>query len=362
MNTNPRLAVVGCGYWGSKHVRVINEMPSAQLVLAVDSQQERLDYIRATYPEVMTAREFEAALNDDIDAVVLATPISTHYMLAKQALQAGKHVLVEKPLATSSADCWELIALAERQKQMLMVGHTFEYHPAVEYLRQMVQGGELGTIYYIDCARLNLGLFQRDANVLWDLAPHDLSIIFYILGRLPLSISVQGNSHVLPDIADVAFAHLRFPEDISAHLRVSWLDPCKVRRVTVVGSRAMVVFNDTQINEKVRIYDKRFIPTLEGDRYSDYQSGYHHGNVLIPSINAAEPLRLEVEDFVTGIATGRRVRSDGYSGLRVVQALEAASRSLANQGHAEALHLEVEDFVTGIVGGGAMGSSEWMCS
>ena len=337
MHERPRIAVAGCGYWGSKHVRVIHEVRSAQLALAVDSRPERLDYIQATYPGVATARDFEAALGEDIDGVVLATPVSTHHALAKQALQAGKHVLVEKPLATSSAECRELINLAERQKRVLMVGHTFEYHPAVVYLHQLVQSGTLGDIYYIDCARLNLGLFQRDINVLWDLAPHDLSIIFYLLGRTARSVSAQGNNHVLPNIADVAFAHLAFPGSISAHLHVSWLDPCKVRRVTIVGSRAMVVFNDVALSEKIRIYDKHFTATPQGDRYSDYQSGYHHGNVVIPPISGAEPLRLEVEDFVAGIVTGRRVRSDGASGLRVVEALEAASRSLANHGHVEAL-------------------------
>lgn len=337
MHERPRIAVVGCGYWGSKHVRVIHEARSAQLALAVDSCPERLDYVRATYPGVATARDFEAVLGQDIDGVVLATPVSTHHALAKQALQAGKHVLVEKPLATSSAECRELIELAARQERVLMVGHTFEYHPAVVYLRQLVQSGELGNIYYIDCARLNLGLFQRDINVLWDLAPHDLSIIFYLLDQAAYSVSAQGNSHVLPNIVDVAFAHLAFPGSISAHLHVSWLDPCKVRRVTIVGSRAMVVFNDMALSEKIRIYDKRFTATSEGDRYSDYQSGYHHGQVVIPPISNAEPLCLEVEDFVAGIVTGQRVRSDGASALRVVEALEAASRSLAYQGSVEAL-------------------------
>ncbi|MDQ3928570.1 MAG: Gfo/Idh/MocA family oxidoreductase [Chloroflexota bacterium] len=343
MTARPRLAVVGCGYWGSKHVRVIHEAASAQLALTVDSRVERLQYIQALYPGVEIAQDFQAALDADIDGVVLATPIASHYSLARQALLAGKHVLVEKPLATSSVECWELIELAQRQDRVLMVGHTFEYHPAVEYLRKLVGNGELGQIYYIDCARLNLGLFQRDANVLWDLAPHDLSIIHYILDQAPLAVSAWGSEHALPEIADVAFMNLQFEGGVSAHVHVSWLDPCKVRRVTVVGSKAMVVFNDVAVGEKVRIYDKRFTYAPTGDRYSDYQSGYHYGNVIIPHISGAEPLAMELEDFASGIAQGREVRSNGYSGLRVVEALEAASQSLDNRGRVESVRVQAQE-------------------
>ena len=336
MLDNPRLAVVGCGYWGSKHVRVISQMLSAQLALAVDARPERLDYISATY-SVTVSDQFEAALGPEIDGVVLATPISSHYALARQALLAGKHVLVEKPLATSTAECRELLALAERSDTTLMVGHTFEYHPAVEYLRAIIERGELGRIYYVDCARLNLGLFQQDSDALWDLAPHDLSIIHYILGETAHSISATGSNHILSGSADVAYANMSFSGGASAHLHVSWLDPCKVRRVTVVGSKAMVVFNDVAVSEKIRIYDKRFTYSSTGDHYFDFQSGYHHGNVVIPAIGTAEPLMRELEDFATAIRTGSPVRADGRSGLRVVQALEAASRSMTASGRVEPL-------------------------
>lgn len=333
----PRIAVVGCGYWGSKHVRVLQETPRARPVLAVDSRRDRLEYIESVYSNARTSLDFEAALAPDIDGVVLATPISTHYELARAALLANKHVLVEKPMATRAEECRELIDLARRQGKVLMVGHTFEYHPAVQYLRELVSSGELGDIYYIDSARLNLGLFQRDADVLWDLGPHDLSIIFYVLQRSALSISARGSAHVLPDIADVAFGSLTFADSVRAHLHVSWLDPCKVRRVTIVGSRAMVVFNDVAVSEKVRIYDKRFTFAPTGDRYSDYQSGYHYGNVTCPPLSAAEPLQLEIVDFLHSIATGDAVRADGRSGLAVVEALEAASRSMRLQGAPESL-------------------------
>ncbi|HUZ00243.1 MAG TPA: Gfo/Idh/MocA family oxidoreductase [Thermomicrobiaceae bacterium] len=343
MPERPRLAVVGCGYWGSKHIRVAAECATVEMALAVDSRIERLEYVRSMYPGVATSPSLAVALDDErIDGIVLATPISTHYDLARAALLAGKHVLVEKPLATTEDEARDLLDLADRQDRVLMVGHTFEYHPAVAYLRDLVASGELGDIHYVDSVRLNLGLFQRDANVLWDLAPHDLSIIFFILGRQPRTISAWGHSHIVPDIEDVAFANLTFGDGISAHLHVSWLDPCKVRRVTVAGSRAMAVFDDVALTEKVRIYDKRFSFAPTGDRYADFQAGYHYGNVVIPPISTAEPLALECADFAQAIATGRGVRADGSSGLRVVAALEAASRSLAHLGRVEPLTHESE--------------------
>lgn len=331
----PRLAVVGCGYWGSKHIRVISETPGADLALAVDIQRERIESLHATYPNVPAANDFAAIHHHDIDGVVIATPISTHFALAREALRAGKHVLVEKPLATSSAECRELIALAEQKNRVLMVGHTYEYHPAITYLRDIVQRGDLGDIYYINSARLNLGLFQPDADVLWDLAPHDLSIIFYILGQPAASLSAWGHSHILPNIADVVYVNLEFGSGTSAHVHVSWLDPNKVRRVTIVGSKAMAVFDDVTMNEKIRIYDKRFTFSVGGDGQSGFTPIYHQGNLVIPPISSDEPLRSECQDFINSIATGHHVRSDGRSGLRVVTALEAASRSMANQGWVE---------------------------
>lgn len=340
MRDRPRVAVVGCGYWGAKHIRVASECADVEMALAIDSRLERLDYIRRVYPGVATSSSLATALDDEhIDGVILATPISTHHELARAALLAGKHVLVEKPLATTVDQARELVELARLRDRVLMVGHTFEYHPAVSYLRGLVAGGELGEIHYVDSVRLNLGLFQRDANVLWDLAPHDLSIIFSILGQEPITISAWGHCHILPRVEDVAFANLTFPDGVSAHLHVSWLDPCKVRRVTVVGSRAMAVFDDVAVGEKVRIYDKRFTIAPAGDRYVDFQSGYHYGNVVIPPISGAEPLALECADFAQAMASGRDVRADGDSGLRVVMALEAAARSLAQFGRRETLTL-----------------------
>lgn len=333
----PRLAVVGCGYWGSKHVRVISETPGADLALAIDPRRERVESLHATYPNLPVATELDAIHHHDIDGVVISTPISTHFALARKALRAGKHVLVEKPLATSSAECRELIELAKQQNRILMVGHTYEYHPAIIYLRDIVRRGDLGEIHYINSARLNLGLFQPDADVLWDLAPHDLSIIFYILGQRATSLSAWGHSHILPKIADVVYVNLEFGSGTSAHVHVSWLDPNKVRRVTIVGSKAMAVFDDVAINEKIRIYDKRFTFSAAGDDQTGFTPIYHHGDLVIPPISPAEPLRSECQDFVDSIATGRHARSDGHSGLRVVTALEAASHSMTNQGCIEKL-------------------------
>jgi predicted dehydrogenase len=329
VNPGPCLAVVGCGYWGAKHVRVSSELARGRLALVVDTRLERLEYIAPRYPFLSVSRDFDSVLNSGaIDGVIIATPISTHYALARDALKAGKHVLVEKPLAMTGAECRELDAIAERRNLVLMVGHTFEYHPAVCFIRQIIQQGRLGDIHYIDSRRLNLGLYQSDTNVLWDLAPHDLSIFFYLLHEEAQSISVWGCSHILPGIEDVVYAKIRFGNNVTAHLHVSWLDPVKVRKVTIVGSEGMLVFDDVQPSEKVRIYDKRFRPIVTGESYADFQSAYHHGDVHIPSISNSEPLKLELLDFLNAISSGERPRADSRSGLRVVEVLEAASQCL----------------------------------
>ncbi|TIM26978.1 MAG: Gfo/Idh/MocA family oxidoreductase [Mesorhizobium sp.] len=326
------IAVIGCGYWGSKHVRIALGIPSVRLVWAVDVRQDRLNYIRSEYNRVAVSRSFDSILTSDVAGVVIATPISTHFELAKAALEAGKNVLIEKPMAMTSAECRTLIAISERKSLILMVGHTFEYHPAVRFMEDVIKRGGLGDLHYISSRRLNLGLYQSDTNVLWDLAPHDFSIIFSLLGNRVEKIDAWGCAHVFPDVEDVAYAMVKFSGGVKAHLHVSWLDPVKVRQVTVVGSEGMLVFDDVLPAEKVRVYDKCFKPTTtNGDSYADFVSAYHHGDVHIPSIAVAEPLRLEFLDFVTAISTGKQPRADGRSGLRVVQALEAASKRIHHQ-------------------------------
>jgi predicted dehydrogenase len=324
----PSLAIMGCGYWGAKHIRVSNDI-RARMSMAADPCPERLEYLHSQYPSLAVSRDSGAILdNPSIDGVIVATPAATHFELARAVLQAGKHALVEKPLAMTSAQCRELIAIAEERKRVLMVGHTFEYHPAVAFMRQMIQSGSLGELHYIDSRRLNLGLFRQDANVLWDLAPHDLSIIFFLMEEAAKTIGAWGCAHVLPDVEDVVYAQMGFKSGATAHVHVSWLDPVKVRQITIVGSDAMMVFDDVQPSEKVRIYQKRFRPRIDGDSYADFQSAYHHGDVHIPAISNSEPLKLEVLDFVNAIMTGQRPRADGVHGLRVVEALEAASACL----------------------------------
>ncbi len=327
-----KVAVVGFGYWGPKLVRNFNDLPSAELAWIVDRDPERLQRARSAYPGARTTADYAAVLASDVEAVVIATPIRTHYALAKAALQAGKHVLVEKPLTASAAEAEELAWLADRRGLALMVGHTFEYNAAIRTLRDLVMSGELGDIYYVDAARLNLGLFQPDINVLWDLAPHDISILLYVLGLTPVAVSARGSASVRPGIHDVAYVEVRFPNNILAHLHLSWLDPCKVRRVTIVGSRKMVVCNDLSEAEKIRIYDKGVERPYETDQYSDFHLEYRYGAVTIPYVPFREPLNVQCEHFIHCIRTGERPQSDGWVGAKVVHVLEQADRSLQSGG------------------------------
>ena len=334
-----RVGLVGVGYWGPKVVRNLADMSEASLEYVADRDGTRLERVRAQYPWVRTTTEYAEMLDSDIEAVVVATPIRTHYDLAKAALLRDKHVLVEKPLAATSSEAEELGELADRRGLTLMVGHTFQYNPAVCALRDIVASGEIGDVYYVDMARLNLGLFQPDINVVWDLAPHDLSILLHVLQRDPLSVSARGAAHVRRRIHDVAYVELRFPDNVIANIHVSWLDPCKVRRVTIVGSKKMVVCNDLQDVEKIRIYDKGVDRPYETDQFSDFHLAYRYGGVSIPYIPVQEPLRVQSEHFISCIKTGARPNSDGSIGLKVVQILEAVDRSLHDSGMSQPLVL-----------------------
>lgn len=331
-DTDPvRVGVVGCGYWGPHLVRNFNEMPHAKLAAVAEVSVERREYVRRQYPGVELFLDHRALLETDVEAVVIATPIETHFALARDAILAGKHVLVEKPLASSVADGLTLVRLARTHRRVLMVGHTFLYNPAVEELRRLVHSGALGRIYYVDGARLSLGLFQRHVNVLWDLAPHDVSILCYVLGRFPTWVSARGSSCVQPKIHDVAYMEMQFDEGVSAHIHVSWLDPAKVRRITVVGDRKMAVYNDVSLAEKIRVYDKG-VESPVTDNFVDFQLSYRHGEITIPYIPWQEPLRLECEHFIQCVREGMVPRSDGLQGLAVVAVLEAANQSLHNGG------------------------------
>ena len=326
-----KVGVIGCGYWGPQLVRNLRDMPNVHLSAVADAKPERLEFVRHLHRDVKTFSSHTALLETDVDAVVIATPIHTHHKIAMEALAAGKHILVEKPLAASVAEAWEIINFARLQNKQVMVGHTFLYNPAVQELRRLVKDGELGRIYYVDAARLNLGLFQRRANVIWDLAPHDVSILMYVLGATPIAVSARGSTCVQDDVHDVAYLELLFESGVSAHVHVSWLDPAKVRRITVVGDRQMAVYNDVSLTEKIRIYDTGVESPITNS-FGEFQLSYRHGAVRIPYITWQEPLRLECEHFVECVRTGVEPRTDGMQGLAVVSVLEAATDSLQHGG------------------------------
>lgn len=326
-----KVGVIGCGYWGPQLIRNLHEMPNAELIGVADAKPERLEFVKRHYPEVRLFSSHTQLLETDVEAVVVATPIHTHHTLAKEALLAGKHVMVEKPLAASVAEAMELIQIGQARQRIVMVGHTFLYNPAVQELRRLVGDGELGRIYYVDAARLNLGLFQRRANVMWDLAPHDISILMYVLGTTPVAVSARGSMCVQDDVHDVAYLEMLFESGVSAHVHVSWLDPAKVRRITVVGDKKMAVYNDVSQVEKIRVYDTG-VETPITNSFGEFQMSYRHGQVTIPYITWQEPLRLECEHFVECVRTGADPRTDGMQGLAVVSVLEAATDSLHHGG------------------------------
>lgn len=327
-----RLGVIGCGYWGPNLIRNFVEIMRSEVVMVADLKEDRLNHIQSSYPQVQTTRNYQDLFTQNLDAVVIATPPATHYQFAKDCLAHGLHVLVEKPITINSQHAEELIELAAAKDLVLMVGHTFEYNAAVHAMKRLIDSGDLGKIYYVDSARLNLGLFQRDLNVLWDLAPHDISILLYLLGSHPISVSAHGSPCVFEGIHDVVYIDMLFPDCILAHIHVSWLDPCKVRRTTVVGSKKMVVYNDIEITEKIKIYDKGVDRPPYTDTFADFQFSYRYGDVLIPNIKFGEPLRQECLHFLDCIQNHCEPQSSGKDGLDVVKVMEAAQKSLNRNG------------------------------
>lgn len=327
------VGVIGAGYWGPKHIRAFEALPNSRVVMVADLDEQRLADVRQQHSSVMcTTRDYTDVLSSpQVDAVVVATPVTTHARIVREALLAGKHVLVEKPIAHSSAEAEELVALADLTERTLMVGHTFLYHPAVRALRELIRSGELGDIYYIHSQRLNLGLFQRDVDVIWDLVPHDVSILAYLLDAYPLAAAARGASFVQPDIHDVAFLDLEFPHRVRASVHVSWLDPNKVRRMTIVGSRKMAVWDDVEMLEKIRVYDKGIDSVPRTESFGEFHLSYRYGDITIPHLPATEPLRLECEHFLECIRRGTTPLSDGRQAVEVVRVLEAASASLRQQ-------------------------------
>jgi predicted dehydrogenase len=341
-----RVAVVGCGYWGAKHLRVLSATESVTQVVAIDADRRRLAPVCRSLPGAIFYDNLAEAL-PHFDAAVLATPPLTHLPLATQLIAAGKHVMVEKPLATTASDARKMIAAAEQAGVVLMVGHTFEYHAAVWKLRELLDQAHLGDLYYIDAARLNLGLYQSDVNVIDDLAPHDISIVNYILGRPPVAVQSWGSRNAHRQFEDVAFIRLKYANpEVVANLHVSWLDPCKVRRVTVVGSRKMAVYNDLATEERIRIYDKGVLPDASAAEDMTPPMSYRYGDVVSPFIAVEEPLAVEDRHFVDCARFGTKPITDGANGLAVVKVLECAQISLREGREVELAEVDdADDFL-----------------
>jgi len=338
MNSVLNVGVVGCGYWGPNLIRNFRALPGCRVKYVCDRDENRLRHVKSLYPEVDATPRFEDLIEcKTLDAVVVATPVGTHHALALAALQAGKHVFVEKPLARSVAECEDLIRESTRRGLTLMVGHTFLYSPVVRRIKEIVDRGDIGDIRYIASRRLNLGLYQKDINVTWDLAPHDISIILYILEETPLSVNCRGSAHVTPGVEDVTLLNLEFRRQRSAQIHSSWLDPRKVREMTIVGSRRMIVYDDVTPHEKLRIFDTRVETPPHYDTFAEFHYSYHYGDVYAPYIKQEEPLKVECQHFLDCIRTRQEPLSGGRQALEMVRILEAASRSLKNQGAAVSL-------------------------
>lgn len=326
-----RIAQIGHGYWGPNLARNFYQLPDAELAYVVDASPDARANAERLYG-CKTADALEVVLSDPtVDGISLATPARTHHELASQALRAGKDVFIEKPLAMTVAEGEALVALANDEARILMVGHVFEYNPAVHYIKRAIEQGDLGEIYYLYSRRVNLGRVQSDINALWSIAPHDVSIAIHLLDQPPVAVSCQGAACLNGEVEDVIFLTLHFADEVLCHIHVSWLDPSKTRELTVVGSQKMIVYDDVATEGKVRIYDKGAY--RKGDPiYGEFQYKLHSGDIWIPRIDMQEPLRLECAHFVDCIRTRNRPLTDGENGLRVVRVLEAGQRSLDSGG------------------------------
>jgi predicted dehydrogenase len=328
-----RVGVIGYGYWGPHIVRSLLEIPEASVPAAVDRDPARIEQLRFRHPHIERISVDYADLFDlGLDAVVVSTPPETHFEIVSTCLEQGLDVLVEKPLATSLDQALRLVDLAKARDRIMMVGHIGVYHPAVRALKQMIESGDMGDIRYVDAVRVGLGVFHPKLNVIWDLAPHDISILLHVLGESPWSVSTRGVACVQEAIEDVAYMTLAFPSGILAHARMSWLDPCKTRRITVIGSKKMVVYDDLEIHEKLKIYDQSVNAIRRTDTFGEFQFAYHYGSVLSPYIHFEEPLRLECLHFLECVREHKQPLTDGRSGIRVIEVIEAAQRSLREGG------------------------------
>ncbi len=327
-----RVAVIGTGNWGKNHVRNFYNMDKCRLVACCDAQAQTLNRIKNTYPNVQTYSDYNTLLDSaEIDAVVIASSAPTHYTIAKEALLKGKHVFIEKPMTLNSHEAVEITQLSEEKKLTLMVGHLLEYHSAVEKLKDLITSGEIGDIYYIYSQRVNLGVIRKEENALWSFGPHDISIILYLLDEEPCDVTARGASFLRDGVEDVVFVGLKFKSNKMANIQLSWLDPHKIRKTTIVGSKKMVVFDDMEATEKIKIYDKgvTYVPSVVS--YSESLQ-LRSGDIWIPRIPMKEPLKTEAMHFIDCIQNGTTPRSDGRDGIRVTKVLEAAQASLDQNG------------------------------
>lgn len=325
--------VIGYGYWGPNLVRNLFEVSETQVVAVSDLNPERLKLVKSRYPSVQTTTDFQELLkNPKIDAIAIATPVFTHYDLAMQALQHGKHVMVEKPMTSTSEQALRLIDEAARRNLVLMVDHTFVYTGAVRKIKEIADSGKLGDVLYYDSTRINLGLFQRDVDVIWDLAVHDLAIMDYILPSTPCAVAATGINHVFGGTENLAYITMFFAENVIAHVNVNWLSPVKVRRTLVGGSRQMIVYDDMEPSEKVKVYDKGITVNSTPDSLYKALVGYRSGDMFAPQLDVSEALKVEIQHFTDCVKTGAEPITGGQAGLRVVRILESASLSMKQRG------------------------------
>jgi predicted dehydrogenase len=334
------VGVIGYGYWGPNLVRNFAECPDSQVVGVSDLSEQRLAMSQRRYPGIQVTQNYQDLLNNpQIDAIAIATPVSTHYPIALAALQAGKHVLVEKPLTATSQQALHLVEEAAKRERVLLVDHIFIYSSAIRKVRELVTQGQLGEILYYDAVRVNLGLFQHDVNVLWDLAVHDLSIMMHVLPELPCAVAATGISHVPNQPENIAYLTLFFNSNLIAHIHVNWLAPVKIRRSLIVGSQKMIVYDDLEPSEKLRVYDRGITVAENPDRIYQMLVDYRTGDMWSPQLDMAEALQTEVRHFVNCIETQKQPFTPGESGLQVIQILEAATESLRHQGRLVHLNL-----------------------
>ncbi len=330
-----KVGVIGCGHWGPNHIRIFSSLPNSRAVMCADVSEERLSAVKALYPSITTTKNYKDILkSQEVDAVCIAVPTSAHFDLTKEALEAGKHVLCEKPLSLTPSECEHLKETAERCKKVLMVGHVFIFNPGINELKKYIAGGELGQIHYAHSERTNLGPFRYDVNALWDLAPHDISIFNYLFGSRPKSVSSRGQKCLGTSLEDLAFATLEYPNDILVNIHVSWLDPKKVRQITIVGDKKMVTWDDLDNLGPVRLYDKHVEKTsLYYETYGEFQLLSREGSITLPKVSFAEPLKLQSQYFIDCIEKGKHPEiADAQKGCDVVRTLVAIQESINQRG------------------------------